>query len=175
MNMKYIHYATAFIFKVFNRKFKYGRNVKVDPRAFIARGGPVNLGDNVVIRAGAMLLPSGGSISIGQGSSVNHYSVINGYGGVRIGENVLIAAMVSIFSSKHNFEDRNIAITKQGMSTKGGVTIEDDVWIGTQCTILDGVTIGKGCVVAAGTVVTKNVPSFSIIAGVPAKIIGTRK
>ncbi len=162
------------LFKTFNRQLTLGAGASLDPRAFPARGGPIAIGEGSVVRAGAMLLPSGGSIRIGQRSSVNHYVVINGQGGVSIGNDVLIAAFVSIFAGSHRFSDPNRPIRQQGMETRGGIVIEDDVWIGTHCVLLDGVRIGRGSVVAAGAVVTRDVPPFSVVAGVPARILRNR-
>lgn len=173
--MNLIFRITLLLFKIFNKELSVEKNVKIDPRAFIARGGEVIIGRDTVIRAGAMLLPSEGFIKVGSGSSINQYVVVNGYGGVSIGDGVLIAAFTSIFSSNHKFDRVDIPIKYQGLSSKGGVTIENDVWIGTHSIILDGVTIGHGSVVAAGTVVTKSVAPYSIVAGVPGKIIGSRK
>ena len=64
-------------------------------------------------------------------------------------------------------------IKEQGVNSKG-IVIEDNVWIGASATILDGVTISKGAVIAAGSVVNKNVDKYAIVAGVPAKVIGSR-
>jgi acetyltransferase-like isoleucine patch superfamily enzyme len=64
-------------------------------------------------------------------------------------------------------------IRQQG-STSRGIQIEDDVWIGHGCSILDGVVIGRGAIVAAGSVVTKNVPSFAVVGGVPARVLKQR-
>jgi acetyltransferase-like isoleucine patch superfamily enzyme len=172
---KFIYLITGFLFKLFNRKLVIKKGVKIDPRAFIARGGNVHLGENSIVRAGTILLPSGGYISIGQRVSLNHYIVINGGGGVTIGDDVMIAAFVSIFSNNHNFKKIETLISAQGLSSKGGVKIENDVWIGTHAVILDGVEIGKGAVIAAGAVVTKNVKPYCVMAGVPAKQIGLRK
>jgi acetyltransferase-like isoleucine patch superfamily enzyme len=165
---------TMLFFKLWNKQLHVGRNVKIDPRAFIARGGRVTLGDESVIRAGAMLLPSSGSISIGNKTSINQYTVINGQGGVTIGDSVMVAAFVSMFAAHHNFDDPALPILEQGTSTKGGIKIEDDVWIGTHAVILDGVIIGRGSVIGAGTVVTKNVPPYSVVAGVPGKMVRSR-
>ena len=162
------------LFRLWNRQLELGRGVKIDPRAFIARGGRVSLGDQSVLRAGAMLLPSQGFITIGRRSSINHYVVINGQGGVQIGDAVMIAAFVSMFAANHVFEDPSLPMLEQGISTKGGIRIEDDVWIGTHAVILDGVTIGAGSVIGAGAVVTKDVPPFSIVTGVPGKVVGKR-
>jgi len=165
---------TLLFFKLWNKQLQVGRNVEIDPRAFIARGGRVILGDESVIRAGAMLLPSSGFISIGNKTSINQYTVINGHGGVTIGNSVMVAAFVAMFAGNHNFDDPALPILEQGMNTKGGIKIEDDVWIGTHAVILDGVIIGRGSVIGAGTVVTKNVLPYSVVTGVPGKMVRSR-
>jgi acetyltransferase-like isoleucine patch superfamily enzyme len=172
--MRLTNKAINLLFRLWNKELRLGKGVRIDPRAFVSRGGRVILGENVIIRAGANLLPNGGAITIGDFSSLNHYVVINGQGGVTIGAKVMIAAFTSIFAGMHNFSSTEIPMHDQGMMTKGGIRIEDDVWIGTHAVILDGVTIGTGSIVAAGAVVTRNVPPFSIVAGVPARIVKSR-
>ena len=172
--MSLLPLLTIRFFKLWNKQLQVGRNVEIDPRAFIARGGRVTLGDESVIRAGAMLLPSSGSISIGNKTSINQYTVINGQGGVTIGNSVMVAAFVAMFAANHNFDDPVLPILEQGTGTKGGIKIEDDVWIGTHAVILDGVIIGKGSVIGAGTVVTKNVLPYSVVVGVPGKRVRSR-
>jgi acetyltransferase-like isoleucine patch superfamily enzyme len=99
--------------------------------------------------------------------------VLYGHGGLTIGAGVRIAAHVVIIPGSHNFADPDRLIYEQGM-TYAGVTIGDDVWIGTGAKILDGVTVGRGAVIAAGAVVTKDVAPLAIVGGVPAKVIGRR-
>lgn len=111
---------------------------------------------------------------IGSCSSINRGSLINAGGGVSIGNNVLIGPGVTIYSQNHIFSDPDIPINKQGYELKP-VSIQDDVWIGARAIILPGVTVEKGSVVAAGAIVTKNIAAYSIVAGVPAHIIGSRK
>lgn len=94
-------------------------------------------------------------------------------GDLIIGSNVMISPYCMITATIHNFNDKNIPIQLQGLSSKK-IVIDDDVWIGGKSIILPGVTIGKGSIVAAGSVVTKDVPSFSIVGGVPAKILKYR-
>ena len=95
-------------------------------------------------------------------------------GGVKIGENVLIGNYVSMHSENHIFADTSIIINKQGVTHKG-IIIGNDCWIGAKVTILDGARIGDGCVIAAGAVVTAGaIPAYSIVAGVPAKVIKSR-
>jgi len=171
--MRLLFKLTSMIFRCFNRQLVLSPGVEIDPRAFVARGGPVTIGEDTILRAGTMLLPSEGSIVIGARVSLNQYVVINGEGGVTIGDDVMIAAFCSIFSANHNIDRVDIPIRQQGMSTEG-IFIENNVWLGTHCVILDGVRVGKGSVIAAGAVVNKNVGPNSIVGGVPAKLIGTR-
>jgi acetyltransferase-like isoleucine patch superfamily enzyme len=137
------------------------------------RGGQIYIGKNGEILPGAMLLTYGGDIRIGDNCSINPYAVLYGIGGLTIGNNVLIAGHTMIVPANHRFDRLDIPINSQGI-TKKGIRIEDDVWIGNGCSILDGVTIGKGAVIAAGTVVTKNVIPYSVVGGVPGKLIKMR-
>jgi acetyltransferase-like isoleucine patch superfamily enzyme len=91
-------------------------------------------------------------------------------GPVRIGNHVNLAQGIVVTALNHNFSDPTKMIEEQGVSTKE-VIIENDVWIGANAVILPGVTIGCHSVVAAGSIVTKDVPSGTIVAGTPAKII----
>lgn len=120
-----------------------------------------------------MLLSYGGSIEIGDDCTVNPYSILYGHGGLKIGNGVRIAAHCTIIPSNHNFADRSVDIRLQGL-TNLGITIEDDVWIGTGVRILDGVTIAKGCIVAAGAVVTQSTSPYTIVGGVPSRKLKDR-
>lgn len=85
----------------------------------------------------------------------------------------MIADAVSIRDTDHNHNDLNVAMINQGITTSP-VIVGDDVWIGYGATILKGVEIGNGAIIAAGAVVTSNVAPYTIVGGVPAKIIKTR-
>jgi len=116
-----------------------------------------------------------GFFSMGDFSYIGCNAVLGaGGGGIQIGNNVLIGQGVSIHSENHNFKNAHQLIREQGISYKG-VVIGDDVWIGSKSVILDGVMIGTGAVVGAGSVVTRSVPAYSLVVGVPAKVIGTRE
>ena len=107
--------------------------------------------------------------SIGDNSDINRECLLDARGGLIIGNNVSISHRVNIVTGSHKINSPNFTeIDKK-------VTIEDYVWLGIGCTILPGVTIGKGAVVCAGAVVTKNVPPFSIVAGIPAIKINERR
>jgi maltose O-acetyltransferase len=109
-------------------------------------------------------------IILGDNCIINRNVLLDGRGGLlTIGNNVDIAQEVVIWTLGHDIQD-------DFHRDKGApVTIEDYAWIGHRAIIMPGVTIGRGAVVAAGAVVTKNVPAMSIIAGVPAKVIGQRQ
>jgi serine acetyltransferase len=112
------------------------------------------------------------SAHIGRGLEVE--SIIAGPGDVRIGQNCMIAGQCGVIANNHIFSNPHIPIREQGV-TREGIVIEDDCWLGMGVKVLDGVTIGMGSVIGVGTVVTKNVPPFSIAVGVPAKVIDSRQ
>ncbi|MES1222556.1 MAG: acyltransferase, partial [Bacteroidota bacterium] len=167
--------------KLLRRKLS-AKNIFTGTRNFIhssakldtSRGGTITIGNDNEILNGCLLMSYGGNIVIGDHCSINPYTIIYGHGkGVVIGNNVLIAGHCMIIPSNHNFTDKKIPIREQG-ETSLGIVIEDDVWIANGCSILDGVTIGKGSVIAAGSVITKTVQPYSIVGGVPAKLIKMR-
>jgi acetyltransferase-like isoleucine patch superfamily enzyme len=115
-----------------------------------------------------------GKFEIDEGSSIAQNCSISGFeAGVIIGKNVMIAPNVVIVAFNHGFEDLEIPMALQPNSEER-VVIEDDVWIASNCTIGKGVTIGKGSIVAANSFVNKSVPQYSIVGGVPAKLIRSR-
>ena len=133
--------------------------------------GNVNIGNNVFIHENVLIRSMECSISIGNNTTVNRNTNILAQ--VTIGSNVSIAPNVVIVGMNHVFSNLDDTIKSQG-STSKGIIIEDDVWIETNVSILDGITIGKGSVIAAGAVVNKDVPPYSVMAGVPAKVVKQR-
>ena len=126
------------------------------------------LGRRSVVESYCCINNAVGDVTIGDHTRIGiHCTVI---GPVCIGNNVNLAQGITVTALNHNFEDASRRIDEQGISTKP-VVIGDDVWIGANAVILPGVTIGRHVVVAAGAVVTKDVPDYSLVAGVPAKII----
>lgn len=108
-------------------------------------------------------------ISIGSDTLIGDNVFLDGRDNLIIGDHVDIASQVLIYNSAHNIHSPEFE------ATYGEVKIGDYVFIGPRATILPGVNIGNGAVVAAGAVVTKDVPEFAIVAGVPAMVIGERK
>ncbi len=173
-----------------------GRSCRIKHKSYISHSGTITIGDNVEINA---LSRSG--IDIGKNFSIHRNSIIDCTGVIRclgeglkignnvgiaqncfiqvrgmvtIGNNVIFGPGVSIFSENHIFDDPDLPVNVQG-ETRKGVTIEDGAWIGTRSVILDGVTVGRNSVVAAGSIVNKDVPPYSVVGGVPAKLIKDRK
>lgn len=107
-------------------------------------------------------------VSFGSRVDVGENVIIRGGGGVCIGNDVLIAAGAAIISQGHP-----IRPPRWGRNTSKPISIGNEVWIGTHATVLPGVTIGDGAVVAAGAVVSRDVPPFAVVAGVPARVIRT--
>jgi acetyltransferase-like isoleucine patch superfamily enzyme len=115
-----------------------------------------------------------GNLIVGKRSYISSFSVIGTNSKITIGNDVMIADSVSIRDTDHNFERTDIPMRNQGIKT-AEIIIEDDVWIGYGAVITKGVHIGKGAIVGANAVVTKDVPEFAIVGGVPAKVIKFRK
>ena len=138
--------------------------------------GGITIGSDSIVMHGAVLhvynfrdLPNS-KINIGKNSLIGEYSVIRGQGGVEIGDRVFTSPFSQIIAVNHIFDDPQVSFVEQGITAEG-IIIEDDVWIGASAVITDGVRVGKGAVVAAGAVVTKDVPAYTVVAGVPAKEI----
>lgn len=125
------------------------------------------LGDHVYLFGSSEVLAPEG-LEISGNCHIGRYSQIDARGGIRLGRNVVIAGHCLLITADHNPDDSGF------MGRLGEIVIEDRVWIGSRATILKNVTIGEGAVVAAGATVTRDVPPWSIVAGVPAVIIGTR-
>jgi acetyltransferase-like isoleucine patch superfamily enzyme len=107
-------------------------------------------------------------VSLGNHSIVGDHAFLDGRSGLKIGNNVNIASEVRIYTLEHD-------ITSPTFRPKGGaVVIKDWVYIGSRVMILPGVTIGEGAVIASGAVVTKNVESWTMVGGIPAKFIRNR-
>lgn len=141
----------------------------------------ITLGNRVTIGRFAVIRPSnsyggpiGKGLKIGHNSNIGAYNYVGCSGYIEIGDNVMLGPRVGLFAENHNFENADIPIKDQGVTLKF-IKIESNCWIGTNSVILAGVTIGEGSVIAAGSVVTKDIPPYSIAAGVPAKVLKSRK
>ena len=108
----------------------------------------------------------GKNITFGKNVFLNSGCKFQDQGGITIGDNVLIGHNVVLATLDHN-----TCVSKRAELFAAPIVIEDNVWIGANTTVTSGVTIGKGSIVAAGAVVMKDVPKYSIVGGIPAKVI----
>jgi acetyltransferase-like isoleucine patch superfamily enzyme len=147
-----------------------GKNVSIfqGKKSSIQISSGTFIGDGVRLKAGF-----DGSIHIANNVYIHDYSIIFAHCALYIGDNTLISPQVFItdFNHKKSALGKRELLTDSNGYTESPVTIGKNVWIGTHAVILPGVEIGDNAVVGAGSVVTKNVPANSIVAGNPAKII----
>ncbi|MBO6768983.1 MAG: acyltransferase [Erythrobacter sp.] len=131
----------------------------------------VVLGGRVAISPNVRLT---GNIEVGEGSSIAQNCTISGEtAGVSIGRHVMLAPNVVVVAFDHGFADLEVPMAHQA-NEESKVIIEDDVWIGANVTIAKGVTIGSGSIVGANSFVNRDVPAETIVAGVPAVLVGRR-
>ena len=142
------------------------------------RGTRIVVGEYSVIDSFVKIKPAGGSgdIEIGNHCHINSGCVLYTGNGIHIGNDVLVAANCTFAPVNHAFSDRSKPIRLQGFGeNRGGILIEDDVWIGANCVILDGAIVRRGCVVAAGSVVRGELAAYSIYGGNPIRMLGVRR
>ena len=158
-------------------RIRLGNGVRIASQATLRanteQANGIGIGDHTTVHESALIAANLGQVEIGRHSWVGPFCLVYGNGDVSIGDNVLIAAHTSINTVSHHFERCDIPINDQGIYCDP-VTIEDDAWIGMNAVILQGVRIGKGAIVGAGAVVTRDVPPWSIVMGVPARIVSQR-
>ncbi len=162
-------------------KIAIGDNVVVDDGCVLDARGESNagivIGNEVMLARQVVLGCKNGDIRVGDGVGIGAYSIVHAIGssGVTVGNNAVIGAYTYLVGGSHyHYERTDIPIAQQGLDLKGGIRIGDNVWLGARVTVLDGVTVGRDAIVGAGAVVTKDVPDYAIVAGVPARVVGHR-
>lgn len=151
-------------------KIPYTIGVKI--RSAIARRMCKKIGTGSTISSGVRLLYPR-QISLGENVGIARNVTLDGRGGLEIGDDTIIGLESIIVTSTHISKEKDIPIRKQGMFC-APVRIGSDVWIGARVIVLPGVNIGNGAIVGANSVVTKDVPQYSIVGGVPASSIRER-
>lgn len=137
-------------------------------------GDNVTIKDNSIIECTGVIRNLGEGLVIGNNTGISQNCFIQVRGKVCIGSYVILGPGVSIFSESHIHNKIDEYIVLQGENRKG-VIIKDGVWIGAGSIVLDGVTIGENSIIAAGSIVNKDVAPYTIVGGVPAKLIKNRK
>lgn len=159
-------------------------DLHVGPQVFIADrviihkaadGGPVEVAESVhILRDSVLETGHGGAISIGRDTFLHPRSQVMAYrGNVRIGDHCAIAPNCAFYSYNHGVASGEL-IKRQPLTTRGGITVGDDVWLGFGVIVLDGVNIGSGAIIGAGSVVTDDIPENAIAVGNPARVVSTR-
>ena len=155
---------------------RMGKGVKIYGGARIVGNGPgaISIGNDVRILKGATLsTTSTGKMIIGDRVHIGEGTIIFSGLSIKIGNDVIIGPHNVIVDSDHRYEDLSRPMNQQPLSFKE-VSIEDDVWISSNCVITKGVTLCKGSVIGAGAVVKKDIPPYSVAVGVPARVIKKR-
>lgn len=156
---------------------RYKKGTYVGIGAKFVGGGKIRLSCSVSIMPQAMLVSLGGKIEIGEKTEISMYSRVASMGLVKIGNHVLMGPHVFIADYNHEYHDPTKPIMYQGNSFtpkadgSPNLMIDDGTWLGTNVVIVGNVHVGKHCVIGANSVVTKDIPDYSVAAGIPAKVI----
>ena len=134
----------------------------------ISLGCNFKLGRNSIISVPGSILSKGSGVCIGDNVGIGDFSYIGGEGFVRIGSNTISGQYLSIHPENHTYIQSGLF--RDSPTCSKGITIGNNIWIGSKVTILDGTVIEDNCIIAAGSVVTGHFPKNSLIAGVPAKV-----
>jgi acetyltransferase-like isoleucine patch superfamily enzyme len=153
---------------------EFGRGCDVRPgaRFLVARGASVRFGEDCVLDYG-LVVESRGRLEVGERTVFGHHCTVASDESIRIGQNCLIAEMVSIRDHDHAFSSTDVSIVDQGRDT-APIRIGDNVWIGGKATITKGVSIGSNSVIGAHAVVTRDLPADCVAVGIPARVIRHR-
>lgn len=158
--------------KLFINPFKHKRGkksiIRYRTRLDVFPYNKFELGENAVIEDFSTINNGVGDVLIGARTIIGIGNVI--IGPVKIGNDVMFAQNIVASGLNHGYEDINVPPRIQPVS-KAQITIGDSVWVGANCTLTAGITIGKHSVIGGGSVVTKNIPDYSVAVGNPAKVI----
>ena len=164
------------------RRIVFGKSVTIEGNCRIDGycEPPLTLGDQSKIGAGSIISSTshlskyGKGMRLGSRSGFGEYCYFGAAGGIEIGDDVIAGQFVSFHSENHVFNDLTSPIREQGVTSQG-IVIGDDVWIGARVTVLDGTRVGASSVIAAGAVVSGEFPPYSVIGGVPARVLKSRR
>ncbi len=133
----------------------------------------LRIGEHTLFEPGVWLTSNApGRISIGSGAFLNLGVMVAALELVEIGDHCMLANGCVVTDADHRFDDPTLPVTWQGFSGRGPTRIGDNVWCGANVVVTSGVTVGRRCVIGANSVVTRDVPPFSIAVGAPARVVG---
>lgn len=158
-------------------RIRLGAGVLIDDGVVLDAKGErslIELGDRILLGRQCVLSCNEATIRMGDLLSVGPFCFFASKGFIEIGSGVSIGAGTYLLAGSHASDDPERSILEQDRTAQG-ITVEDNVWIGTNCSILDGVRIGRGSIVSAGSVVSKDVPPYSVVMGNPARLVQRRK
>ncbi len=156
-------------------QLKKGAKIYERIKIYTTKKSPVFIAQDCTFQTGVILAASDtGRIILKKRVYLGEYTMISSKAKITIGENTIIAAQSFVVDFDHRVDLPEISFYDSGYEC-GEITIGNNVWIGVGCRILKGVSIGDGCVIGAGSVVTKDIPAYSIAVGVPARVIRKRK
>jgi len=136
--------------------------------------GRLEIGEHTLLEPGVWITaPGSARVRIGSGTFLNLGVMVASLELVEIGDHCMFANHCYITDSSHRFEHPTKPVPWQGFTSKGPTRIGDNVWAGVGVVVTSGVTIGDRCVIGANSVVTSDIPAFSVAAGVPARVIRT--
>jgi len=177
------------IFEKFGRSVIFGKGITIrhPHRVSIGDGAAIDdyclidapeemvIGAHAIISRNCVLQAKTGSVKIGARTDIGCNTIITSQTGIFLGDAVLIAGNCYIGGGRYGSDVLDVPFMDQGIYSHGPLSIGEGSWLGAGAIVLDGVTIGKNCIVGAGAVVTKDVPDYCVVAGVPARIIKNRQ
>jgi len=159
-------------------KISFGERVSIDDDVMLDASGAgekgISLGDGVIVSRNCVIQGKTGPVMIGDRADIGCNCIFSSVTGIEIGYSTLIAGHCYIGGGRYRSDRRDIPIMDQGSYSEGPVIIGEDVWLGAGVIVLDGVRIGRGSIIGAGSVVTREIPEYSVAVGVPARVVGTR-
>lgn len=160
-------------------KIKIGDNCIIDENCVLDAKGDdprgIEMGNNCVLSRNNILSCKGGYIKLGDGTNIAQNSLVHSEVAVELGRNTLVASYVYfVGGGNHDFSRTDIPVIQQPSLTRGGIFIQDNCWFGAGVIVLDGSHIGNDCVFAAGAVVNSDMPAFSVVVGMPARVLRNR-
>ena len=159
-------------------KIRLGDDVVVDDLVVLDAKGTGNrgiaVGTGVFLGRGTILSCKDGDIVLGDHTNIGFNCEVFSASSVTVGRHGLFAAYTYLVGGGHEFERADVPVVEQGRSSRG-ITLGDNVWLGTGAKVLDGVRIGNGVVVGAGAVVTEDLPDGAVAVGIPARVVRRRE